>query len=70
MYCDWWDLYSVYFVGPENLDKGEYKVVLEAEDIKRNKLISTIEFSVKDKDNLTSDNLTSLQREKIAYVEK
>lgn len=48
---DWWDLYSVYFIGPENLDEGEYKVVLEAEDIKRNKLISTVEFSVKDNDN-------------------
>lgn len=67
---DWWDLYSVYFIGPENLDEGEYKVMLEAEDIKRNKLISTLEFSVKDNNSLTSDNLTSLQREKIAYVEK
>ncbi len=44
---DWWDLYSVHFVGPENLGEGEYQVVLEAEDIKKNKLMSTVEFSVK-----------------------
>lgn len=76
---DWWDLYSVYFVGPENLGEGEYNVILEAEDIKKNKLISTVEFSVSDAyvstpNNLVSlqqrkDNLTSLRCEKIAYVE-
>lgn len=97
---DWWDLYSVYFIGPENLGEGEYQVVLEAEDIKRNKSISTVEFSVKYNDNnerssieasstktssvetssiknrdslisdsLISDSLTSLQCEKIVYVE-
>lgn len=48
---DWWDLYSVYFIGPENLGEGEYQVVLEAEDIKKNKLVSTVEFSVKYNDN-------------------
>lgn len=45
---DWWDLYSVYFIGPEKLEEGEYQVVLEAADIKRNNMSSTVEFTIID----------------------
>lgn len=44
----WWNLYSVYFIGPEDLEQGEYQVVLETTDIKRRGMSSTVEFTMMD----------------------
>lgn len=48
MKYDWWDLYSVYFIGPEKLDEGEYQIILETTDIKRKSMSSTVEFTIID----------------------
>lgn len=44
---DWWNIFLVTFKGPENLDEGNYKVLLLSEDkINDIKLTATIEFTV------------------------
>lgn len=47
---DWWDLYSVWFIGPENLDEGYYNIEIMSKEFGREdnvKALSTsIEFSV------------------------
>jgi len=49
---DWWDSYSAYFVGPENLEYGHYKVGITSKEFgmeDNTKVLSTsIEFSVTD----------------------
>lgn len=49
---DWWDLYSVYFVGPENLEYGDYKIEITSKeygiDDKIKILSAFVEFSVAD----------------------
>lgn len=44
---DWWNLYSVYFIAPENLGEGEYQILLDTTDIKRNRLTSITGFSIR-----------------------
>lgn len=50
----WWDTYHTSFIGPEDLEEGDYKVEIISREIVRNRqpeeLSSIIEFSVKDKD--------------------
>lgn len=52
---NWWDTYSAYFIGPEDLEEGDYKVEITSREIVRSRqseeLSSIIEFSVKDKDS-------------------
>jgi hypothetical protein len=44
---DWWDSFSVLFIGPENLERGSYKIDITSKDT--TKVLSTsIEFSVTD----------------------
>jgi len=44
---DWWNIYLVTFKGPENLQEGNYKVILLSEDvINKLKLSATVEFTV------------------------
>ncbi len=53
MKYDWWDQYSAYFIGPEDLEEGNYKVEITSNENTRSKkmngLSTTLEFSVKDK---------------------
>jgi len=46
----WWDTYYTYFIGPEDLEVGDYKVEITSREIVRNRspqeLSSVIEFSV------------------------
>ncbi len=53
MNYDWWDTYSAYFIGPEDLEEGDYKVKITANGNTRvrslKELSTTIEFSVEDK---------------------
>ena len=30
---DWWDKYSVYFIGPEDLDEGDYNVIVTSREV-------------------------------------
>lgn len=49
----WWDTYSSYFIGPEDLDEGDYKVKITSTEGPKSKyeqpkeLSSTVKFSVK-----------------------
>ena len=51
MKYDWWDTYSAYFIGPEDLEEGDYNVKITSNENTKSKLIrglsTTIEFSVK-----------------------
>lgn len=53
MRYDWWDTYSTYFIGPEDLEEGDYKVKITSNENTRSKqlkeLSTTIKFSVEDK---------------------
>lgn len=46
----WWDTYYTYFIGPENLEEGDYKINIMSTEIVRNRqlqeLSATIEFSI------------------------
>ena len=50
MRYDWWDTYSAYFIGPEHLEEGDYKVKITSDENTRSKQIkglsATIKFSV------------------------
>ena len=52
MNYNWWDTYSTYFIGPEDLEEGNYKVEITSKEISKGKqsreLSSIIEFSVGD----------------------
>lgn len=52
MNYNWWDTYSVYFTGPEDLDEGNYKVQISSRETVRNRqmneLSSTVEFSIEE----------------------
>ena len=54
MQYNWWDTYSTYFIGPENLEEGDYNVKITSNEDTRSKQIrglsTTIEFSVESKD--------------------
>lgn len=54
MNYNWWDAYYTHFIGPEDLEEGNYKVQITTREIVRNRtpeeLSSTIEFSVRDND--------------------
>ncbi len=53
MKYDWWDTYSTYFIGPEDLEEGNYNVKITSNENTRSKqlkeLSTTIKFSVEDK---------------------
>ena len=53
MNYNWWDTYSVYFIGPGDLEEGDYNIDITSREIVRNRqskeLSSSIEFSVKEK---------------------
>lgn len=53
MQYNWWDTYSTYFIGPENLEEGDYNVKITSNEDTRSKQIrglsTTIEFSVENK---------------------
>lgn len=50
MKYDWWDTYSAYFIGPEDLEEGNYNAKItsreNAKSKKTGELSTTIEFSV------------------------
>jgi len=50
MNYSWWDTYSTYFIGPDNLEEGDYKVEISSiKNVKNgqlDELSCTIEFSV------------------------
>ncbi len=50
MNYSWWDKYSTYFIGPEDLEEGDYKVEISSKEIttsgKLTELSTTIEFSM------------------------
>ncbi len=50
MSYSWWDKYSAYFIGPEDLEEGDYKVEIKSKEVttggRLQELSSTIEFSV------------------------
>lgn len=50
MKYDWWDTYSTYFIGPEDLEEGNYNVKISSIESSKSKktgeLSTTIEFSV------------------------
>lgn len=52
MSYDWWDSYGVYFIGPDDLDYGDYKIDITSKEFgieDKTKVLSTsIEFSVTD----------------------
>ncbi len=52
MKYDWWDSYSVYFIGPEDLDEGNYSIEITSKEFgieDKTKVLSTlVEFSVVD----------------------
>jgi len=52
MKYDWWDSYSVYFIGPEDLDEGNYNIEITSKEFgveDKTKVLSTlVEFSVFD----------------------
>jgi hypothetical protein len=54
MEYNWWDTYSTYFIGPEDLEEGDYIVEITSKEIamgrQSEELSSIIEFSVKGKD--------------------
>ena len=49
---DWWDSYGVYFIGPENLEYGDYRIYITSKEFgiedKAKVLSTSIEFSVTD----------------------
>lgn len=51
---NWWDQYSTYFIGPEDLEEGEYKVEISSKEITTSRrlteLSTVIEFKVRDND--------------------
>lgn len=51
MNYNWWDIYSTYFIGPEDLEEGDYKVEITSREVARGRRSeessSVIEFSVK-----------------------
>lgn len=53
MKYDWWDTYSTYFIGPENLEEGDYKVKITSNENTTSRqtkgLSTTVGFSVEDK---------------------
>lgn len=52
MNYSWWDKYSTYFIGPEDLEEGSYKIEITSKELTKGKrlteLFSTINFSVVD----------------------
>lgn len=77
MQYDWWDIYTVYFIGPENLKVGTYKVLilldeLSLENVKKSTGELTFEMLHSHKlssnqpssDQLSSDQLSSDQSDK------
>jgi hypothetical protein len=50
MNYDWWDMYSTYFIGPEDLEEGNYNVKIASKESSKSKktgeLSSIIEFSM------------------------
>lgn len=52
MKYDWWDTYSTYFIGPEDLEEGNYNVKISSKESSKSKktgeLSTTIEFSITD----------------------
>ena len=54
MKYDWWDIYSAYFIGPEDLEVGDYKVEITSKENMMNgkfkELSSSIEFLVENKE--------------------
>ena len=54
MSYDWWDSYGVYFIGPEDLDYGDYIIEITSKEYgiedKIKALSTSIEFSVEDSD--------------------
>lgn len=50
MQYDWWDTYSAYFIGPEDLEEGEYSVKITSNENAKSKqtreLTTTVEFSI------------------------
>lgn len=53
MKYDWWDTYSTYFIGPEDLEEGNYNVKIASKEGSKSKktceLSTIIEFSIKEK---------------------
>lgn len=49
---DWWDLYGIYFIGPENLEEGDYNIEITSKEFgiedKAKVLSTSVEFSVID----------------------
>lgn len=49
---DWWDSYSVYFIGPEELEEGDYNIEITSKEFDIEDKIKTlralVEFSVVD----------------------
>ena len=49
---NWWDTYSTYFIGPEELEEGDYKIEITSKDVNTSgrvyELSSTIKFLVVD----------------------
>lgn len=47
---DWWDSYGVYFIGPEELEEGDYKIEITSKEFgiedKTKTLSTSVEFSV------------------------
>ena len=50
MNYDWWDMYSTYFIGPEDLEEGNYNVKISSKENSKSKktgeLSKIIEFSM------------------------
>ena len=49
---NWWNQYSTYFIGPEDLEEGDYKVEISSKEVttsgRLTELSSTINFSVEE----------------------
>jgi len=56
---DWWEMYGTYFVGPENMEEGSYKIeITSAEYGKGNKtktLTASLDFTITDISNKESN---------------
>ena len=51
MNYSWWDTYGVYFIGPDNLEEGDYKIDITLREIVRDRKLEemspTIQFLIK-----------------------
>ncbi len=56
---DWWDSYGVWFIGPEELDEGDYKIEITSKEFGIEDKIKTskalIEFSVESWESITAN---------------